>query len=211
MPAPVTITTFANLSAPWSLVQLDANFAAIKAGIASTNTFGNYLVDTGAANVYVVSLPVGVTAVLAAGLAIQFLAATTNTGASTLNAYGTGTVPITNFDGTAIAAGTIRAGAVVSVVYDGVQYKLVGQGASGASFVYGEVPGGVVNGVGATGNTVFTCAFTPSPAASLVVYHKNGPPFMGFGVDFTLVGQTFTFNAPSTPQVGDLLRINYQR
>ena len=211
MPVAVTITPFANLTPPWSLIQLDADFAALKAAIQSSNTYGNYLVDTGAANVYVVSLPLGITAVLAAGLAIQFLAANTNTGPSTLNAYGTGAKSITNFDGSAIAAGTIRAGAVVSVVYDGTQYKLVGQASSGPVFVYGEVPGGVVNGVGATGNTVFTCAFVPSPAASLLVLHRDGSPYIGFGVDYQLVGQTFTFNAPSTPQTGDLLFINYQR
>jgi hypothetical protein len=126
MPAPVTINTFSNLAPPWSLVSLDANFAAIKAALGSTNTFGNYLVDTGSANVYVVSLPVGITATLTAGLAIQFLAATTNTGASTLNAYALGAVNITNWDGSALSAGQIKAGSVVSVVYDGTQYKLVG-------------------------------------------------------------------------------------
>lgn len=207
MPVAVTITPFANLTPPWSLIQLDADFAALRAAIQSSNTYGNYLVDAGAANVYVVSLPASITAVLAAGLAIQFLAANTNTGPSTLNAYGTGAKSITNFDASAIAAGTIRAGAVVSVVYDGTQFKLVGQASSGPVFVYGEVPGGLPNGI----NLVFTTAFVPSPPESLTVFHKDGPAYMGFGVDYTLVGQTFTFNAPSAPQAGDLLRINYQR
>jgi hypothetical protein len=209
MPAPVTITTFANLSAPWSLVQLDANFAALKAALGSTNTFGNYLVDTGSANVYIVSLPAGVTAVLAAGLAIQFLAATTNTGASTLNAYGTGTVPITNFDGSAIAAGTIRAGAVVSVVYDGVQYKLVGQATGGPQFADNETPVGTVNGAGTVGNKVFTLAHAPTPAESLLLAHKDGSSYLA-GIDYNLAGLTITFVAASTPQTGDQLRAWYR-
>jgi hypothetical protein len=209
MPVAVTITPFANLTPPWSLIQLDANFAAIRAAIQSSNTYGNYLVDTGAANVYVVSLPANITAVLAAGLAIQFLAANTNTGPSTLNAYGTSAKSITNFDGSAIAAGTIRAGAVVSVVYDGTQFKIVGQGAGGQRFADAEVPTGTINGVGASGNTVFTLANAPTPAASLILLHRDGTPYLA-GIDFVLAGLTITFVATSTPQTGDLLRAWYR-
>jgi hypothetical protein len=76
-------------------------------------------------------------------------------------------------------------------------------------FADGEVPVGVINGVGAVGNVVFSLAHTPSPAASLRIFHRDGPPFF-VGVDFNLVGNIITFLAASTPQTGDLLSAFYR-
>ncbi len=137
MPAAVSLTTFAGTSPPWSLALLDANFSNVAALLASVNNYSTYLVDTGAADAYVVTLGAGTTCTLTAGLAIDFLATTDNTGASTLNVNGTGIVAITNWDGSALTAGQIKNGQVVRVVYDGTQYKLSGQ------FLGGNVPGAV--------------------------------------------------------------------
>ena len=102
---------------------LDVDFALIS----NYNTFSNYLVDSGAANAYVVTFPAGTTGSLAAGLLINFKAGADNTGASTLAANGMTAKNITNYDATALAAGQIKAGAIVSVIYDGTQFKLAGQ------------------------------------------------------------------------------------
>lgn len=67
-----------------------------------------------------------------------------------------------------------------------------------------ETPAGTVNGT----NTVFTLAFSPSPAASLELY-RNGLR-QEEGADYQLSGNTITFFVASTPQAGDLLLANYR-
>lgn len=116
----------ANLAAgnePVSLI--DSNFTPLYNGILSLNTFGNYYVDSGAANAYVVTITARQSATLAAGLPVQLKAANANTGASTLNVNGTGAKNILNPDGSALSAGQIRVNAIVSVMYDGIQYQLL--------------------------------------------------------------------------------------
>lgn len=67
-----------------------------------------------------------------------------------------------------------------------------------------ESPAGSING----SNTVFTLAFTPSPAASLELY-LNGLR-LDANVDYSLSGNTVTFFVGSTPQTGDLLLASYR-
>lgn len=119
----------ANLAAgnePVSII--DSNFTPLYGLLNALNTFGNYYADSGAANAYVISLAANQTATLAAGLPVQFLAAHSNTGASTLDATGSAK-NILNPDGTALVAGQIVANAIVSVMYDGTQYQLLSGGA----------------------------------------------------------------------------------
>lgn len=108
-------------------VQLDADFATVYAAVNDFNTMSNYLVDSGAANAYVVTLPANLTLSLAAGLMIQFKATNANTGASTLNANVTGVKNILNLNGTTLSAGQIALNAIVQVIYDGTQYLLMTQ------------------------------------------------------------------------------------
>lgn len=123
MAALVTITTFAGLAPPWSLAQLDTDLGNLQAAIQSQNTFSNFAVDSGAANAYVTTPAVGITATLTAGLMLQFKATNANTGASTLNHAGLGVKNILNADGSALGAGQIYG--VVQVVYDGTQFVLM--------------------------------------------------------------------------------------
>ena len=136
MPAAPTINQFQGLTTA-SSVNLDANFTNINALLASVNNYSNYYVDTGPANACVVTLAGGQTCSLSTGLAVQFKAAATNTANTTLNVNGTGVRNIRNPDGTALLAGQIAIGQVVSVVYDGSVYKLSGQ------FVGGAVPSSI--------------------------------------------------------------------
>lgn len=85
----------------------------------------NYVVDTGAANAYAVALPHTILS-YAAGLTLTFKAANANTGASTLNVDSVGVIPIVKTDGTALDAGDIQAGALVTVTYDGSNFQAVG-------------------------------------------------------------------------------------
>ncbi len=79
-----------------------------------------------------------------------------------------------------------------------------GGGGAQPLFATGEIPSGVTNG----GNTSFTLANTPSPAASLDV-HRNGI-LLRAGIDFTLSLRTITFFVNALPQTGDLLTASYR-
>lgn len=66
-------------------------------------------------------------------------------------------------------------------------------------------PSGAIDGV----NRVFTLPETPSPVNSLLLF-KNGILMRaGVGNDFTLSGQTITFDNAQTPQTNDNLLASY--
>lgn len=77
---------------------------------------GNYVIDTGAVNAYVVAIDPVITA-YPNGMVVRFKAVHANTGASTLNAGG-GVVGLVNDVGGALIAGDIPAGGIVAAVYD---------------------------------------------------------------------------------------------
>jgi hypothetical protein len=116
-----------------------------------------------------------------------------------LNQVNANAAPLNNPTFTGVV--TIVAGTFTSITLGGVALN---------AFVDAETPSGTINGVGATGNAVFTLANAPSPAASLMLLHKDGTPYIAFGKDFTLAGLTITFVAASTPQTGDLLYASYR-
>lgn len=77
---------------------------------------GNYLLDTGAANAYVVAVNPAITA-YTEGLTVRFRVVNGNTGASTLNA-GAGAVPLVNDVAGALLSGDAPAGGIISATYD---------------------------------------------------------------------------------------------
>lgn len=105
----------------WLAGDIAANY--LTAGGANTFTqpatlqqqAGNYATDTGSANAYVATLNPAV-ATYADGLPLRFVAAHSNTGASTLNA-GAGVVPLLRSDGAAVQGGDIVVGQVVAATY----------------------------------------------------------------------------------------------
>lgn len=131
-------TTFgANTSG--TTTQLDNNFLLAYNALNNFQQPSNYLVDSGAADAYVVTAPASTTLALAAGLPLQIKIANSNTGAATLNANATGAKNVVNPTGSAVNAGQLIAGAIASVIYDGTNYVLIG-GASaptGANIVLG--------------------------------------------------------------------------
>lgn len=89
----------------------------------------SYGTDTGTANAYAVTLSPAPT--LTAGLRISFVAANSNTGASTLSVNGGTAKNITKNGTVALVAGDITAGQFVSVSYDGAQFQMTVPSAGG--------------------------------------------------------------------------------
>ena len=92
------------------------------------------------------------------------------------------------------------------VTVDGNSTPCGSGGGGGGTFSYAdtETPGGTVNGSNAT----FVVQFSPSPAASLMIY-RNGL-LMSPGIDFTLAANQITFLVTSVPQTGDTLTASYR-
>lgn len=84
---------------------------------------GNYALDTGAANAYVVALDPAITAYVN-GTTVRFRAVNANTGASTLNAGG-GAVALVNDVGGALVSGDLPAGCIVTATYDSALNKFL--------------------------------------------------------------------------------------
>jgi len=82
-----------------------------------------YAADTGAADVYVVTLAPA-PASYTAGLAIRFLASATNTGASTINVNALGAKDIKTQALNDPEAGVIQLNGLYTLVYDGTQFQL---------------------------------------------------------------------------------------
>lgn len=78
-------------------------------------------------------------------------------------------------------------------------------GAPLPSFVDGETPSGVIDGV----NLSFTLSGTPEPVASLQVF-RNGL-LQKRGTDYTISGSSLVFVPASVPQAGDLLLAYYRQ
>ena len=155
MTAKVTIpNTFATATTAIPLSQLDGNFSNVNAAINNALTFSNYAVDTGTANNYAITIT-GQTTTYAAGIAFQFKAANTNTGASTLNVNGQGTQSIVKTDGSALVAGDIVSGAIATVMYDGTNFQLLNDsGGAGGTFTNITVTGTATIATGNVANLI---------------------------------------------------------
>lgn len=112
-------------------------------------------VDTGSVNAYIINFTANFTA-LTDGIIIAWIAANTNTGASTLNVNGLGVVNILNQDSTALRAGQIFANQIVQVLYKGGNWLLLaGSFASGVIAVPGTAAAPSISFVGDTSTGFF--------------------------------------------------------
>jgi hypothetical protein len=84
-----------------------------------------YAADTGAADAYAIALDPALSEYIT-GMPIFFKAANTNTGASTLDINGLGTKSIKKSTDVDLAAGDIKDGQIVLVVYDGTNFQTIG-------------------------------------------------------------------------------------
>lgn len=133
MGKPVTgLNTFASQLGPIPLSQLDTDFSSLQSATNDFATYSNYLVDSsGAANTITCSIPSFTTFALTAGIQAQVKIANTTT-LTTVNANinGTGNVRLKNQDGTDPQAGSLKAGGIYTLQYDGTNYQI--QGATGS-------------------------------------------------------------------------------
>lgn len=75
---------------------------------------------------------------------------------------------------------------------------------SSITFIDGEIPSGAMDG----SNAVFTLANVPNPASSLSLF-RNGL-LLTQGGDYTLAGNTITFQIGAVPQPNDVLSASYR-
>lgn len=98
-----------------------------------------YAVDSGAADAYVTTTPLA--GPLKAGATLRMKAANTNTGASTLNASGTGATAIVGQGGGALSAGMIVTGGVYEFTFDGTSWQMAGRHSAAAGTIGGRALG----------------------------------------------------------------------
>lgn len=159
---------------------------ALRAGAASKGA------DSGAANAYVVTLVPAISAYYD-GLPVSFIAANANTGAATLNAGG-GVIAIKGMAGNALKAGDIRAGDIVTVLYN-----------SAASFFYmASITRSEIFTTGAAVTSAATADLFASGGNSMTVTGSTGPITsfgtapIGFLAFVTFASTpTLTYNATS--------------
>lgn len=75
------------------------------------------------------------------------------------------------------------------------------------STVWREVPAGAIDG----SNGTFTLAFTPDPPESLLLFKNGLAMFEASDGDFTLSGQTITFNPENIPTSGSVIFARYNQ
>ena len=159
MAKPISIpNTFAGSTSAIPLVYLDQDFTAVSNATNDLATYSNYVVDTGVADAYIANYPANiVTTTVSAGLRLQFKASNANTGASNLQvqvnsvSIGSGAIKLT--DGSALAANTIVANAIVDVQYDGTNFQLLSDSSGGKEVITDLTVSGNLAVTGTTGLT----------------------------------------------------------
>ena len=167
MAKPISIpNTFAGSTSAIPLVYLDQDFTAVSNATNDLATYSNYVVDTGVADAYIANYPANiVTTTVTAGLRLQFKASNANTGASNLQvqvnsvSIGSGAIRLT--DGTALAANTIVANAIVDVQYDGTNFQLLSDSSGGKEVITDLTVSG---NLAVTGTTALTGVLTANVA-----------------------------------------------
>lgn len=164
--------------------------------------------DLGAANAYVVTSS-AYPASLYTGLKVEFKAANTNTTASTFNLNATGTQPLHVPGGGVLTAGTILAGGIYRLEWDGTQWQFLG---SLAQPVLSALQFGAVND-GVTDNTtaINTAIAAIAAAGGGKLYFPGGTYFHsgtlnlvsfvvleGYGATLTYGGAGNQFASAST-------------
>ena len=103
---------------------------------------GNYAVDTGTANAYVITrTPTPASLSATVGEPIRVKIGNTNTGASTLTDSGLNSATIVNANGTALVANQLFAGAIYEFIYDGAYYRLMAPSISTGRLVNTQIFG----------------------------------------------------------------------
>jgi hypothetical protein len=118
---------FEGLSPPWVLSQLDANFTGAQGALNDSSLgFSNFAgTDSGVANIYAVTLPIGVPSSYNPGMMVAFNPANTNNGPSTISVSPLGSVAILYPSGAPLVGGEIVAGTTAFMVYNGTAFLMI--------------------------------------------------------------------------------------
>ncbi len=155
---------------------------------------------SGADTITAVGAPV--VAAYAAGQMFYFVATGDNTGAVTLNIDALGAKAVTRDGSVALAAGDIKSGEVVVVVYDGTRFQVVSQLNSAGNATFANVSitsalnvGGVVTLSGGTANGVlYLNGSKVATSGTALVF--DGTNLSGTGsIGTTIAGKTAQFDA----------------
>ena len=122
-----TLTDFASLSPPWELSELDQNSTNIAAAFndSSLGYVNAIATDVGTANVYEVTCAYGAPTSYNQGMTVVFIAANSNTGASTITVSPLGSIQVVDQAGNALSQNAIQGGQRVALVYIGTSFTLV--------------------------------------------------------------------------------------
>jgi len=144
------------------------------------NSTPQYMTSVAGTNTITASLPAPFTA-YATGQKFHFIAASTNTGAVTLNINSVGTKAVTKQGAAALVAGDLISGAAYEAIYDGTQFQVVGLPAA-----LGYTPANDANVVHLAGNETVAGVKTFSSApvfsagiSGLTVTQTNQTPLPG--------------------------------
>ncbi len=132
-----------------------------------------YVVDSGTANVKVITPSPAVTA-YAAGLAFRVKMLLANTGATTINVSGLGAKSIKRPDGSALHADDLLAGEIALIVYDGTNFQLT---------ALEDPPSGVVRYVNASA-TVSVGVYLVDTSAGAITLTLPASPAAGDAITF---------------------------
>jgi hypothetical protein len=150
------LSTFTNLPPPWVLSNLDANLLSLQDAINDANTYNNYFVDQSTvANTITVSIPSGLTLEMDAGILIQVKIANTTTSSTvTVDVNSGGLGPVVNPDSSLPIPGSIKAGMIISLQFDGSVWQLQGGTGSSGSALFAETPAEATAGLTITNFTL---------------------------------------------------------
>lgn len=188
---------FATFSGNEPVTTLSDNFNSLNNIINDSGAgFTSYAIDTGTANNLVVTLaspPVG----YEAGMMVCTVPANTNTAASVINVNALGNVSIVSPANTALSGGEIAKNSLLTLVYDGTSFRIIGPNPLEISATYGS------------GNQTYECAGRTS--VSVIAIYTGGANVaillnhLGSGVPVSItvvnsIGSTQTwFLSASTP------------
>jgi hypothetical protein len=134
-----------------------------------------------------------VVAAYAAGQMFYFVATGDNTGAVTLNIDSLGAKAVTRDGSVALAAGDIKSGEVVVVVYDGTRFQVVSQLNSAGNATFANVS--ITSALNVGGVATFTANPVLSGGTANGVLYLNGSKVATSGSALTYDGTTFTSGA----------------
>jgi hypothetical protein len=158
------LNTFGSQAGPIPTSELDTNFSDIAGQVNELNTYSNYYADAGAVNAMAVTIPSTQTYALTAGLQLQIQVLFTNTGPVTLNVNSTGAVEVIGVNGLALIAGELTSGSIVSLIYNGSAWQVIGvastvsQLIAGSNVVLSPISGTgavTINATAASGNLYY--------------------------------------------------------